>query len=49
MPAKEYEQLQAQIDERIDLVWILVLNPPSERPIAWSSPAFLGTSTTALV
>ena len=23
-------------------VWILVLSPPRERPIAWSSPAFLG-------
>jgi hypothetical protein len=22
------------------MVWILVLNPPRERPIAWSSPAF---------
>ena len=23
--------------------WILVLNPPRDRPIAWSSPAFFGT------
>jgi hypothetical protein len=27
------------------MVWILVLNPPRERPMAWSSPAFLGAGT----
>jgi hypothetical protein len=27
------------------MVWILVLNPPRERPIAWSSPAFFRAGT----
>ena len=29
-----------RVAERVDQVWILVLSPPRERPIAWSSPAF---------
>src|SRR5215469_8105099 len=27
------------------MAWILVLNPPLLRPIAWSSPSFLSTGT----